>query len=123
MKLFQYFVEGNATYMSVITISGLVMLFFIVYKIFRMIKRKEFDEAQLSYILLFGSLSFILGIFTQAAGLYQLLDVVSQAKDIPTSIIAGGLKLTFIAPIYGMILFALSLIFWGVLKGINLKKV
>ncbi len=123
MKLFQYFVEGNTTYMSVITISGLIMLYFAVYKIFRMIKRKEFDEAQLSYILLFGSLSFILGIFTQAAGLYQLLDVVSQAKDIPTSIIAGGLKLTFIAPIYGMILFVLSLVFWGVLKGINLKKV
>jgi hypothetical protein len=123
MKLFQYFVEGNTTYMSVITISGLIMLYFAVYKIFRMIKRKEFDEAQLSYILLFGSLSFILGIFTQAAGLYQLLDVVSQAKDIPTSIIAGGLKLTFIAPIYGMILFVLSLVFWGVLKGINLNKV
>lgn len=122
MKLFQLFYEGGPAFMRVITLFGLLMLASSGYKIFRMIMKKEFDLFQLNYILLFGSLSLISGILGQGIGLFGAMEAIQQAADISPALLAGGFRVSMITPLYGIMIFILTLIFWGVLKEINLRK-
>lgn len=108
--------------MLVITLFGLLMLASSGYKIFRMILKKEFDLLQLNYILLFGSLSLICGILGQGIGLFYAMEAISEAGDISPALIAGGFRVSMITPLFGIMIFIFSLIFWGVLKEINLRK-
>ena len=55
----------------------------------------------------------VMGILSQAMGLYQALSAIEGAGgEIPPAMVAGGLKVSFIAPIFGLIeflvLYALS---------------
>jgi hypothetical protein len=122
MKIFDYFVEGGMAFMLVITFFGLLMLASSGYKIYRMILKKEFDLLQLNYIILFGSLSLIFGILGQGIGLFYAMEAIQEAGDISPALIAGGFRVSMITPLYGILIFILSLIFWGVLKEINLRK-
>ncbi len=122
MKLFQLFYEGGPAFMLVITLFGLLMLASSGYKIFRMILKKEFDLLQLNYILLFGSLSLICGILGQGIGLFYAMEAISEAGDISPSLMAAGFRVSMITPLFGIMIFIFSLIFWGVLKEINLRK-
>lgn len=116
------FIEGGIQFMLVITFFFLLMLVSSGYKIFRMVVKKEFDLLQLNFILLFGSLSLIIGILGQGVGLFYAMNAIQEAGDISPSLVAGGFKVSMITPIYGILIFILTLIFWGVLKEINLRK-
>ena len=118
----KFFYEGGTLFMGVITICGLLMLFASGYKIFRMFTKKEFDLFQLSYILLFGSLAAVIGFLGQGIGLFYAMEAIHMAGDISPALMAGGFKVSLIAPIYGTILFILSLLLWGILKEINLRR-
>jgi len=122
MKLIQYFFEGRPAYMAIITVCGLLMLYFSFRKVYRMVFKKEFDLLQLNYILLFGSLAFIIGILFQAYGFFIALGAIADAGDIAISLMTKGLYLSLIAPVYGLIILLLSLISWGVLKELNLRR-
>jgi len=123
MKISQYFIDGGLVFMVSITITGLMMLYFSIQKVLRMVKKSEFDLLQLNYILLFGSLSLLIGILDQARGFYIAMESIGIAGGISTSLFATGFQLSLIAPIYGLIIFLFSLIIWAVLKEINLKKI
>lgn len=116
------FIEGGIQFMLVITFFFLLMLVSSGYKIFRMVIKKEFDLLQLNYVLLFGSLSLIFGILGQGVGLFMAMNAIQEAGDISPSLVAGGFKVSMIAPLYGIMIFILTLIFWGFLKEINQKR-
>jgi hypothetical protein len=119
MKLFY---EGGPLFMGVITICGLLMLFASGYKIFRTFAKKEFDLFQLSYILLFGSLAAVIGILGQGIGLFGAMEAISVAGDVSPALMAGGFRVSLITPIYGILIFILSLLLWGFLKEFNLRR-
>ena len=122
MKIFNYFVEGGILFMLVITVFGLLMLSFSGVKIYRMLIKKEFDLLQLNYILLFGSLSLIFGILGQGIGLFSAMEAIHQAGDISPSLMAAGFRVSMITPLYGIIIFIFTLLFWGILKEINQRR-
>ncbi len=72
-------------------------------------------------ILFFGSLSFLFGITGQMIGLVTAFDVIQSMSDvsIKPGMLAGGLKVTFIAPLFGITFLIISAITWFVLR--NLK--
>lgn len=122
MKIFNYFVDGGILFMLVITVFGLLMLSFSGVKIYRMLIKKEFDLLQLNYILLFGSLSLIFGILGQGIGLFSAMEAIHQAGDISPSLMAAGFRVSMITPLYGIIIFIFTLLFWGILKEINQRR-
>lgn len=73
-------------------------------------------------ILFFGSLAFLIGITGQMIGSIAAFDVIQMADkaDITPQYLAGGLKVSFIAPVFGMVLLILSTIIWFVFR--NLKN-
>ena len=57
-----------------------------------------------------GLAALVVGIFGTMLGLFNALDAIHQAGDIPQSVVAGGLMVCLICPMYGMIVYFISLV-------------
>ncbi|MGD9929072.1 MAG: MotA/TolQ/ExbB proton channel family protein [Mangrovibacterium sp.] len=122
MKLIDLFYEGGPLFMSIITIWGIGMLVFSVQKIILFFVQQKFTQNGLGLILLFGSLAIVTGFLGQAIGMLAAFDAIEAAGDISPALIAGGLKVSMITPLYGTVIFIFSLIVWGVLREILVRK-
>lgn len=122
MKLIDLFYEGGPLFMSIITIWGIGMLVFSVQKIIHFFVQQKFTQNGLGLILLFGSLAIVTGFLGQAIGMLAAFDAIEAAGDISPALIAGGLKVSMITPLYGTVIFIFSLIVWGVLREILVRK-
>lgn len=122
MKLIDLFYEGGPLFMSIITIWGIGMLVFSVQKIIHFFVQQKFTKNGLGLILLFGSLAIVTGFLGQAIGMLAAFDAIEAAGDISPALIAGGLKVSMITPLYGTVIFIFSLIVWGVLREILVRK-
>ena len=123
MKILELFHMGGPLFMSVVTIWGIGMLVFTAQKIIHFFVQDKLSKKGLGLILLFGSLAIVTGFLAQAIGLIMAFDVIEQVGDISPSLVAGGLKVSMIAPVYGTFIFILSLILWGILKETYTRKI
>lgn len=112
MNLFRYFYEGGPLFMSILTITGVAMIFFAVKSGIDIYARKNYSGRGINYILMFGSLSFILGLLAQAIGMFQAFEAIQQIGDISPALVAGGLQVSMIAPLYGVFFFIISIPVW-----------
>jgi len=78
----------------------------------------KFDR-QVGYIKSLGLLALVIGMLGQFIGLFIAFEVVSMSPDISPAIMAGGVKVSMITSIYGMIIFVISYLLWF---GINFFK-
>lgn len=108
--------------MSLVTIWGIGMLVFTAQKVIHFFVQGRFTKSGLGLILLFGSLAIVTGFLGQAIGLISAFNAIEAAGDISPALVAGGLKVSMIAPVYGTLLFIFSLIFWGALKEMYTRK-
>jgi biopolymer transport protein ExbB/TolQ len=122
MKAADLFYAGGPLFMSVVTIWGIGMLVFTALKVVHFFVQEKVTKNGLGLILLFGSLAIVTGFLGQAIGLIAAFDAIEVAGDISPSLIAGGLKVSMIVPVYGTFIFILSLIAWGILKEIYVRK-
>jgi len=67
-------------------------------------------------VLQLGIFCFFFGVLSQAVGLYQALGAIVAAGDVSPALIFGGLRVSFIAPIFGLIIFLFTLVAWSVLR-------
>jgi biopolymer transport protein ExbB/TolQ len=83
--------------------------------------KKDYSGRGLNFILMFGSLSFILGLLAQAIGMFQAFEVIQRVGDISPALVAGGLRVSMIAPLYGVAYFILSIPVWVIFREIVKK--
>ena len=125
MSLFEVLIEtyktGGPFFMFIITLLGLSMFFFAVKSGIRIFMKKDYSGKGLDFILMFGSLSFILGLLGQAIGMFQAFEVIQEAGDISPSLVAGGLRVSMITPLYGIFYFILSIPVWVIFREIVKK--
>lgn len=57
-----------------------------------------------------GLLALLTGIFYQVLGMFQAFGVIQMAGDISPSLLAGGFRVSFISVMYGMLIYAASLV-------------
>jgi biopolymer transport protein ExbB/TolQ len=67
-------------------------------------------------VLQIGIFSFFFGILGQALGLLEALQVIEQLGPISPSLVAGGVKVSMITTVYGLLIFLVSFVAWAVLK-------
>jgi hypothetical protein len=58
-----------------------------------------------------GILSFVIGMFAQLIGLYQMFSVVEQMGKIAPNMLAGGLKVSLITTLYGFLILIIALVY------------
>lgn len=116
MNLFEFMVTGGLPGMIIITMLGLVMIFFAIKKGISLYRDEDNTKKYLDIILFFGSLAFAFGIFYQVIGMFDIFNIVAEVGDIAPALIMSGFKVSLIAPLYGFIIFIISYICWFIYK-------
>lgn len=97
LSVFSLFLEGGALFMCILTLL-LVALFFAAWKAPAWVKE-------------IGKIAYIFGIFSFFISCTQAASFIQMCKDnLDQSVLAGGLKVALICPIYGCIIYMISLI-------------
>ncbi|MGY8976662.1 MAG: MotA/TolQ/ExbB proton channel family protein [Cytophagales bacterium] len=104
--LFNRFLEGGALFMSLILICLLLSIYFMVKSFLTLNTNKETSKRMLKHIGDSGTLGLALGVLGAFIGLITAFDVIEATGGAAPSIIAGGLKVAILSPIFG--LFTLS---------------
>lgn len=116
--MFKFMIEGGMFGMMVITICALLALILTVVKAYDVFAKGNIDKKGLSGILFFGSMAPLTGIIWQMIGLMQAFEAVEIAGDVSPALMMGGLKVSMIAPLYGLFVLFFSALFWFILKWI-----
>lgn len=69
-------------------------------------------KRRLDYIRFFGLLALVTGVLGQLIGLYGAFGAIEQAGEVSQALLAGGLKVSSITTIYGLIIFVLTRLIW-----------
>lgn len=118
------FYEGGPSFTGPVLMMWIIV--FILAIRFIILYRSNKDPQKLKRtndtILFIGSFAFLVGITGQMVGLVAAFDAIQRAgsEGVSPHYLAGGLKVTFIVPIFGMALLMVSAILWFIFR--NLKE-
>ena len=106
--LFNRFLEGGALFMSIILICLLLSIFFTVKSVFNIKTNIETSKKMLKLISVSGSLGLAIGVMGAFIGLITAFDVLEASGGAEPAIIAGGLKVALLSPLFGLFTFSVS---------------
>ena len=106
--LFNRFMEGGALFMSLILICLLISIYFIVKSILNIKTNIEISKKMLKHISDSGTLGLALGVMGAFLGLITAFDVLEASGAAEPSIVAGGLKVALLSPLFGLFTFSVS---------------
>ncbi len=113
--MFKLFIEGGPLFMGILTIIFVFMLAVSIWS-FVQIQSSSFSLEELrrkiKYIKSIGLFALVFGILGQLIGLFQAFTVIEQMESVSSAILAGGLKVSMITTLYGMIIYAISILIW-----------
>ncbi|HAF29502.1 MAG TPA: hypothetical protein DCG75_10685 [Bacteroidales bacterium] len=122
--IFEHLVIGGIYFMLPIYMMWIVVIFFsIKFLVNYFSGNKDLKKLskQNSLILFIGSFAFLFGLLGQVIGLSQALQAIQAAGDISPALMAGGLRVSLLAPLYGFVLFLISGIIWFVYRNLLIK--
>jgi biopolymer transport protein ExbB/TolQ len=116
----ELFISGGIQFMVPITLLAILALILVVKKVYDLFVKKNVPHDSLKVglhaILFIGSLCFAWGMLGQTMGIYQLLQYISGAtQEVKPHIIAGGLQISMIPTVYGLLIFMVSSLCWFLL--------
>lgn len=122
--ILKHLIEGGPWFMIPIFILWVIVFIFSIKSFINFFSEKRNLTKLAKYnsmILFFGSFAFLIGIFGQIIGFFQILDFISSEGEVAPCIIAGGLKISLLAPLYGFGLLLVSSIIWFVFRSLLSK--
>lgn len=57
-----------------------------------------------------GLFAFVFGLMSQGISLYQMMGAIQVAGGVSPALVAGGLRVSFIAPLFGVYIFVAALL-------------
>jgi biopolymer transport protein ExbB/TolQ len=107
--LFNRFLEGGALFMSLILICLLLSIYFIAKGFLTLSSNAEVSSKSLKHINDCGVLGITLGFIGAFIGLIGAFDAIeASGGPVAPSILAGGLKIALLSPLFGLFTFAVS---------------
>ena len=106
--LFNRFMEGGALFMSLVLVCLLLSIYFLVKSLVNIKTNIEISKKMLKHISDSGTLGLALGIMGAFIGLITAFDVLEATGEANPSIIAGGLKVALLSPLFGLFTFSVS---------------
>lgn len=104
--------EGGPIFMFPILFLLIAVIIIVVMGLMKPEKRKKLRELAASL----GLFALVWGVIGQILGLINAFDAIEFAGNVSTNILAGGLKLTFLASLFGAFTFFISRIGTTILK-------
>ena len=106
--LFNRFMEGGALFMSLILMCLLISIYFTVKSILNIKTNIEISKKMLKHISDSGTLGLALGVMGAFLGLITAFDALEASGAAEPSILAGGLKVALLSPLFGLFTFSVS---------------
>ncbi len=107
--MINYFVQGGPVFMGLLTLLFVGVIIFSI--------RAFSDDKNSTIAKSIGLLALVIGILGQLIGLFSAFVVMESIEGgISPSILAGGLKVSLITTIYGLLIFLISRVFALILK-------
>ena len=106
--LFNRFLEGGALFMSLVLVCLLLSIYFLVKSLVNIKTNIEISKKMLKHISDSGTLGLALGVTGAFIGLITAFDVLEATGEANPSIIAGGLKVALLSPLFGLFTFSVS---------------
>ena len=106
--LFNRFMEGGALFMSLVLVCLLLSIYFLVKSLVNIKTNIEISKKMLKHISDSGTLGLALGVTGAFIGLITAFDNLEATGEANPSIIAGGLKVALLSPLFGLFTFSVS---------------
>jgi len=106
--LFNRFLEGGALFMSLILICLLLSIYFMTKGFYKINTKPELSKKMISLVNDSGTLGISLGFLSAFLGLIGAFDALEATGDANPAVIAGGLKIALLSPIFGIFTFLIS---------------
>ncbi len=113
------FMDGGPLMMSLILITLILSLIFLVMGFVNLKKKPVKSKKMLSLVGYSGLLGFVLGLFGSLLGLISAFDAIERLGDISPSILAGGLKIALLTTTFGCFVFIISRIGMIILRSLQ----
>jgi len=121
-----WFIMGGSLFMSILTILLVIIVAVSVYFAVAIASGKANEKVnfshQLKYVKSIGLFTMIIGILGQLIGLFSAFTAIEAAADISPAILAGGLKISLITSLSGIVIYLISIIIWFLLDLFYQKK-
>ena len=115
----ELFYMGGSLFMGILTVLLVIILAVSIYFAINIASGKALEKKnfrhQLTYVKAIGLFTMITGILGQLIGLWSAFKAIEAAMDISPAIMAGGLKVSMITTLYGIIANLLSILIWFLL--------
>lgn len=122
----ELYYRGGPGFMGVLSILLVIMLAWIVYHFIVAYsgQKMSLETAlrKLGYGRSIGLFALVTGFLGQLIGLSMAMSVVAQAGGISPSVLAGGIGVSMICPIYGILIYLLSLLLWFIASNVLERK-
>jgi biopolymer transport protein ExbB/TolQ len=115
----EWFIMGGTLFMSILTILLVVVVAVSAYYAVLIARGKSREKSrfshQLTYVKSIGLFTMIVGILGQMIGLFMAFTAIEAAQDISPPILAGGLKVSMITTLTGIVIYLISIVIWFLL--------
>jgi len=102
--------------MSVLTLIFITVMVVSVFNgipLFRdEIESKEEVARKIGYIKQIGLFGLVVGVLGQLIGLLEGFKAIEEAGDVSFAMLVGGLKVSMITTLYGILIYAISFLIW-----------
>ena len=120
------FIMGGTLFMGILTVLLVIILATSVFFALsigagKASGKKNFTH-KLGYLKSLGLFTMITGILGQLIGLMMAFTAIEAAMDISPAIMAGGLKVSMITTLYGILINLLAILIWFLLDLWHHKK-
>ena len=106
--LLNRFLEGGALFMSLILFCLLISIYFTAKSVLNIKNNIEVSRKMLKHINDTAVLALALGVMSAFIGLISAFDVLEASGGAEPAIIAGGLKIALLSPLFGLFTFCIS---------------
>lgn len=112
----KFFYEGGPLFMGILTFVLIAMAAWTIFHLVPVFTRKEINVSKtkwkLKHIKTIGTFGLVTGILGQLIGLIAAFDAIEREGGVAPGLLAGGLKVSTIPTVYGILIFLISLLFW-----------
>lgn len=113
--------------MSMLTLLLILMVSWIIYQFFSYYgtdeEKKQIALRKLKYGRSIGLFALIVGILGQLIGFYSAFSAIEEMGNVSPAMMFGGIKVSMITTIYGILIYLLSLLLWFLSSLIIERKV
>ncbi len=115
----EWFIMGGSLFMGVLTILLVIIVAVSIFYALAIASGKAAEKTnfkhQLKYIKSLGLFTAITGILGQLSGLFNAFEAIETMGDISPAILAGGLKVSLITTLTGIVIYLISIAIWFLL--------